>query len=204
MARSKRELIEEFSRILAHGPGSREDFYGKAIEQTAAHDRMLLGVYALLTGGTVVLLVQAAMSPWAGAALVTAGALFITGLAHAATHLVHCNKMLLLADFMQHGDHTVDLEDDEDELSAEVIVRAEATAKRLQSPEAHYLILGLLSAGAAALIDHWPYAWRAFAVLAGVVVLLLLIELVHTITRSVSHRPVDEEEDEEDDDEIPE
>ena len=107
-------------------------------------------------------------------------------------HIFTYHKMLLLADALKHGEGTVDVETGEEEATAEAFFRAEALARRLHSCETQYLFLGLLCAGAAALIDHWQYAWRAFAVLGGAVVLLLLMGFVPGILRAVTGRSDEE------------
>ncbi len=196
MATRNRDAIAELAQMLADGTDRSDDYLAKVIDATVGHDRMLMGLYGLLAAGTIFLLFQAEMSSWAGAALVTAGVLFIVGLAHASMHIVSYHKMLLLADAVKHGEETVDLESGEEEATPEAFFRAEAMARRLHSSESHYLFLGLLCAGAAALIDHWQYAWRAFAVLAGVVVLLLLMELVPAIIKALPRPSAESVEDE--------
>ncbi len=186
MGKRNRDVIESLADAFADGKGSSYDYFEKVIDATAGHDRMLVGLYSLLGAGVVFLLFQAEMSPWAGAALVTSWALFVVGLTHASMHIAAYNKMLLLADAVQNGEETVDLETGEEEATPEAFFRAEAIARRLHSTESHYLFLGLICAGAAAIIDHWQYAWRAFAVLAGVVVLLLLFGLVSKIIRAAT------------------
>ena len=181
--------MERLAGAFVDGPTSSEDYFEKAIDATVAHDRMLLGLYSLFGGAVVFLLFQAEMSPWAGAALVTSGALFAVGLGHTSIHLAAYHKMLLLADAVKHGDETVELETGEEEATPEDIIRAEAAARHLHSVDSQYLFLGLVCAGVAAIIDHWQYAWRAFAVLAGVAILFLLAGLVSRIIKAVTHHP---------------
>lgn len=192
MAKRTHNMIEELADAISEGRRSSDDYYEKVIDATVGHDRMLVGLYSLLAAGVVFLLFQAEMTPWAGAALVTSGALFLVGLAHTCVQIVTHHKMLLLADALRLGDETVDLETGMEEASAE------AMARRLHSSETHYLFLGLLCAGIAAVIDHWQYGWRAFVVLAGLLVLFLLIELVPRIIRAVIRRSGDAMEDEAD------
>jgi len=196
VAKRTQNMIEELADALSEGRRPPCDYFEKVIDATAGHDRMLVGLYGLLAIGVIFLLFQAEMSLWAGAAMVTAWVLFIVGLAYASMHIVAYHKMLLLADAVNLGEETVDLETGEEEATPEAFVRAEATARRFHSSETHYLFLGLLCAGAAAVIDHWQYAWRAFAVLAGVVVLLLLIGLVSRIIKAMARRSGDATEDE--------
>jgi len=189
-------MFGELADALSEGRRPPCDYFEKVIDATAGHDRMLVGLYGLLAAGATFLLFQVEMSLWAGAATVTAWVLFIVGLAYASMHIVAYHKMLLLADAVDYGEETVDLETGEEEASPEAFLRAEAMARRLHSSETHFLFLGLLCGGAAAIIDHWQYAWRAFAVLAGVVVLLLLIGLVPRIIKAMTRRSGDTMEDE--------
>ena len=189
-------MIEELADALSEGRRPSSDYFEKVIDATAGHDRMLVGLYGLLAAGAIFLLFQVEMSAWAGAAMVTAWVLFVVGLIYASMHIVAYNKMLLLADAVHHGEETVNLETGEEEASPEAFFRAEAMAWRLHSSKAHFLFLGLLCAGAAALIDHWQYGWRALAVLGGVVVLLLVLGLVPGIIRAMTSHSEDETEDE--------
>jgi hypothetical protein len=181
-------MIEELADMVAEGAAPSDDYFEKVIDATAGHDRMLVGLYSLLAAGVVLLLFLAEMSPWAGAALITSWVLFVVGLAHVSMHMVTYHKTLLLADVLKHGDETVDLESGEEEASPEAFLRAHAMARRLHSSETQYLFLGLLCAGIAAVIDHWEYAWRAFAVLGGVVVLLLVTGFVPGIIKAMTRR----------------
>jgi len=196
MARHNRDVIGRLTDALTERTQPSGDYFEKVIDATVGHNRMLLGLYSLLVAGMVLLLFLADMSPWSGAALVTSCVLFIIGLGHASIHVVAYHKTLLMADALQHGEETVDLESGEEEVTPEAFLRAEATARRLHSSETKYLFLGLLCAGAAAAIDHWQYAWRAFAVLGGVVVLLLLTVFVPGILRAITGRSGKETEEE--------
>jgi hypothetical protein len=188
VAKRNRDVLAELADVLAEGADPSGDYFEKVIDATAGHDRMLLGLYSLLAVGVVSLLFLGQVSPWAGAALVTSCVLFIVGLAHASMHIATYHKMLLMADAVQHGEETVDLETGEEEATPEAFVHAEAMARRLHSSKTQYLFLGLLCAGAAAVIDHWQYAWRAFAVLGAVVVVLLLMAVVPGILRAITRR----------------
>lgn len=196
MARRNRDVIEALADALAEDTQPSGDYFEKVIDATAGHDRMLLGLYSLLAAGATLLLFQAEMSPWAGAALVTSWVLFVVGLAHTSMHIVTYHKMLLLADAVKHGEETVDLETGEEEASPEAFFRAEAIARRLHSSETHCLFLGLLCAGIAAVIDHWQYAWRASAVLAGAVVLLLLAGFIPGLIQAMTRRSRESSEEE--------
>ena len=196
MAKRTHNVIEELADALSEGRRPPCDYFEKVIDATAGHDRMLVGLYGLLAAGAIFLLFQVEMSAWAGAAMVTAWVLFLVGLICASMHIVVYHKMLLLADAVSLGAETVDLETGEEEASPEAVLRADAMTRRLQSSKTHFLFLGLLCAGAAALIDHWQYAWRAFAVLGGVVVLLLVLGFVPGIIKAMAGRSGDGTEDE--------
>lgn len=196
MAKRTHNVIKELTEALSKDRCPPDDYFEKAIDAAVGHERMLVGLYGLLAAGVIFLLLQVEMSPWAGAAMVTAWVLFVVGLAYATMHIVAYNKMLLLADVVRNGEETVDLETGGGKASPEVFLHAEAMARCLQSSESHYLFLGLLCAGGAVVIDHWQYAWRAFAVLAGVVILLLLIEFVPQIINTTTSRSGDTTEDE--------
>ena len=196
MARHNRDVIEALAGAFSEGTQPSGDYFEKVIDAAVGHDRMLLGLYSLLAAGVVFLLFLVEVSPWAGAALLTSCVLFIVGFAHASMHIVAYHKMLLMADAVQHRDETVDLETGEEEATPEALVRAEMTAQHFQSSETQYLFLGLLCAAAATVIDHWQYAWRAFAVLGGVVVLLLLMAIVPGILRAITGRSGEDTEEE--------
>ena len=176
MAKRTYNAIEELADAISDGRRPSCDYFEKTIDATAGHDRMLVGLYGLLAAGTTFLLFQVEMSPWAGAAMVTAGALFVVGLAHVSVAIVSYNEMLLLANEVDQEDETGDLE-----AGPEAFLRAEARAHSLHYSETHFLFLGLLCAGAAAITDHWQYAWRAFVILAGVFLLFLLLRSVPRI-----------------------
>ena len=198
MAKRTHDMMAGLADVLSEGRRPPCDYFEKVIDATASHGRMLVGLYGLLATGAVFLLFQVEMSSWAGAAMVMAWVLFIVGLICASMHIVAYNKMLLLADAIDQGEEAVGFETGEEDASPEAFVRAEAMARRLHSSESNFLFLGLFCAGAAALIDHWQYAWRAFSVLGGVVVLLLVIGAVSGLIGNMTRRPGDATEDESD------
>jgi len=197
VAKRNRDVIRELAQMLSEDADSSDDYLQRVVDVTVGHDRMLVGLYSLLAAAAVYLLFQAEMSAWAGAALVASFVLFITGLAHVSMHIVSYNKMLLLADAMNHGDETEDLESGEEEATSEAFFRAEVLAQRLHSSETQFLFLGLLCAGAAPLIDHWHYIWRGGVVLAGVIVLLLLFALASGLIKALLRSSEETMEDEE-------
>jgi hypothetical protein len=186
-----RDMIKELADALEEGIAPSGDFFEKLIDATAGYDRMLAGLYVVLAAGIVFLLFLVEMSPWAGAALMAVSVVFVVGLAHTTMHLAAYSKMLLLAEAIHRGEETVGVEPDEEEATPEAFLRSYALTRRLYSSESHYLFLGLVGMGAALAIEHWPYAWRAFALLAGVIALLALIEFVPPILRTMTRRSGD-------------
>lgn len=201
MAKRRSDLLRHLSQALGHSPLLQMDLYEKVIDATANYNRTLIGAYSLLAVGTVFLLFFVEMSPWAGAALLASWLIFVIGVLHTTLHMMAYHKMLLMADALKHGEELVDSDVDRERASPEALLRTEVTAKGLHRTKSEYLLFGFLAAGSAIALEHWSYAWRAAAVLGGLVAAVLVLFLILRVLEGVLRRSGNDEEDDEDYDE---
>jgi len=182
------------SEALGGPPVPDGDYYEKVIDTTAGYNRMLIGVYSLLAAGVVFLLFLVEMSPWAGAALLASGLIFVIGVLHTTLHMMAYHKMLLMADALKHGEEIVDSDVDREKASPEALLRAEATAKGLHRTKSEYMLFGFLAAGGAIALEHWSYAWRAAAALGGLAAAVLVLFVIRRVLEGILRRYGNEEE----------
>ena len=180
MAKQDRQLLEGLTQLFRENSAVERDRLGELIGIAAAYNHMMIFLYSLLAASFVFLLFLWEFSPWAGAAVLASWGLFIVGLAHTAVHAFAFRKITVLSDFLAMDDETDDF-DDEDGLSEESR-HMELLTRELQTSNSRYLLLGMLLTGIALVIEHWEYAWRSLAILAGIVALLIAIAAISWAT----------------------
>ena len=199
MPRRNRSITDELADFLETRRPPGADYFEKAVDATAADNRMLTGIYSLLAAGMVLLLLQVELSVWAGAALFAAWILFTLGFSHTAVHIHAHRKLLALVEAVANREEAIDLGSGKEPATLASVLRTEAVVRNLHTSDHHYLFLGLGCAGTAVVIDYWGYAWRGLLVLAGALVALVLVTYVTgKVLSSLKEEPEDDEDDEDD------
>jgi len=159
-------------------------YFDNAIESVAATNRVLLGLYSLLTAAVLIVMFSVEVSPWGGALLLAALLLFLLGVGHASITSTEQQKISVIAGLLETGQEIVDFDETTFEEYADLCSRF----FQMSSGQSRWLVLGAVCASGAVLIERWQYARRALLAVVGGGVLLLVVLLGFGVARAFARR----------------